>query len=210
MRMSEAQIEDFLEKLSSDTPTPGGGGAAGLVAAIGTSLGNMVLSLTTGKKKYAEYQPEIETLTIRVTELTKELLSSMDKDAEAFTPLAKAYGLPKDTEEEIVHRDAVMEEALTAAAEAPLAMMETIVEAMRLIERVAQIGSRLAISDAGVGIACCQAALQGASLNVFINTKMMKNRDRAMTMEEKADGMLSEGKILYEKTYDSVVQAIRR
>ncbi len=207
--MDEMTINEFLRELSSAAPTPGGGGAAGLVAAVGTSLGNMVLSLTTGKKKYAEYQPEIEALQKKATSLTAELTECMEKDAEAFAPLAKAYGLPKGTEEEIAHRNAVMEDALAVAAEAPLSMMERILEAMHLIDRVSEIGSRLAISDAGVGIACCQAALQGASLNVFINTKMMQDRDRALSMEEKADGMLSEGKVLYEKTYDTVTKAIR-
>ena len=207
--MKDITITSFLTELSSDAPTPGGGGAAGLVAAVGTSLGNMVLSLTTGKKKYAAYQPEIEALQKKATSLTAELTECMGKDAEAFAPLAKAYGLPKDTPEEAAHREKVMEDALAVAAEAPLSMMEKIIEAMHLIDRVSEIGSRLAISDAGVGIACCEAALQGASLNVFINTKMMKDRDRALSMEEKADGMLSEGKALYEKTYAVVTKAIR-
>ena len=207
--MKDITITSFLTELSSDAPTPGGGGAAGLVAAVGTSLGNMVLSLTTGKKKYAEYQPEIEALQKKATTLTAELTECMEKDAEAFAPLAKAYGLPKDTPEEAAHREKVMEDALAVAAEAPLSMMEKIIEAMRLIDRVSEIGSRLAISDAGVGIACCEAALQGASLNVFINTKMMQDRDRALSMEEKADDMLSAGKVLYEKTYDTVTKAIR-
>ncbi|MCR4798741.1 MAG: cyclodeaminase/cyclohydrolase family protein [Lachnospiraceae bacterium] len=207
--MDEMTIKEFLTALSSDAPTPGGGGAAGLVAAVGTSLGNMVLSLTTGKKKYAEHQSEIEELQKKATDLTQKLTDAMDRDAEAFAPLAKAYGLPKDTPEEAAHRETVMEEALSVAAETPLSMMEEILEAMKLIARVAEIGSRLAISDAGVGIACCQAALQGASLNVFINTKMMKDRDKALSMEERADGMLSEGKDLYEKTYDTVTKAIR-
>lgn len=98
----------------------------------------------------------------------------MDKDAKAFKPLSEAYGLPKDTEEQLEHRNKVMENALLIASEAPLSMMELIVEAIKLIDRISVIGSRLAISDAGVGVQMCKAALNGASLNVYINTKLMK------------------------------------
>ena len=97
----------------------------------------------------------------------------MDKDAESFKPLAAAYGLPKDTEEQIKEREAIMAKALVTASEAPLSMMELILEAMKLIDRISVIGSRIAISDAGVGITMCEAAMKGASLNVFINTKLL-------------------------------------
>ena len=137
MEMKEQKIDVFIKDLASSSPTPGGGGAAGLVAAVGIALGDMVLSLTTGKKKYAEYQEEIEALMVRADELQEELLLAMDKDAKAFEPLAKAYALPKETFEEVDKRNQVMEEALYDAAKAPLEMMEVIVKAMYVIERVA-------------------------------------------------------------------------
>ena len=99
--MTDMTMDNFLAVLSSSEPVPGGGGACGYVAAVGMSLGNMVLALTTGKKKYAEYQEEIEELIVKATDLTKRLAECMDKDAESFKPLAAAYGLPKDTEEQI-------------------------------------------------------------------------------------------------------------
>ena len=166
--MTDMTMDNFLAVLSSSEPVPGGGGACGYVAAVGMSLGNMVLALTTGKKKYAEYQEEIEELIVKATDLTKRLAECMDKDAESFKPLAAAYGLPKDTEEQIKEREAIMAKALVTASEAPLSMMELILEAMKLIDRISVIGSRIAISDAGVGITMCEAAMKGASLNVFI------------------------------------------
>ena len=209
MAMKNQQIEEFINDLSSSAPTPGGGGAAGLVAAVGMALGDMVLSLTTGKKKYAEYQDEIEELMTEADRLQQELLDCMDKDAEAFEPLAKAYGLPKETEEEIAYRDEVMEKALYEAAKAPLSMMRVILDAMKLVERISEIGSRLAISDAGVGIQMCKAALHGASLNVFINTKMMKDRIAAAQFEDEADRMLLEGENIHTRTYKNVMEQIR-
>ena len=130
--MTDMTMDNFLAVLSSSEPVPGGGGACGYVAAVGMSLGNMVLALTTGKKKYAEYQEEIEELIVKATDLTKRLAECMDKDAESFKPLAAAYGLPKDTEEQIKEREAIMAKALVTASEAPLSMMELILEAMKM------------------------------------------------------------------------------
>ena len=201
-------MKDFLNVLASKEPVPGGGGACGYVAAVGMSLGNMVLALTTGKKKYAEYQEEIEELIVKATDLTKRLAECMDKDAESFKPLAAAYGLPKDTEEQLEHRNKVMENALLIASEAPLSMMELIVEAIKLIDRISVIGSRLAISDAGVGVQMCKAALNGASLNVYINTKLMKNIDVAEDMNTKADELVITGNELADKVYDRVMDCV--
>ena len=207
--MTDMNMNEFLEVLSSSEPVPGGGGACGYVAAVGMSLGNMVLALTTGKKKYAEYQEEIEALIVKSTELTKKLAECMDKDAKAFEPLSKAYGLPKNTEEEIKHREEVMEKALLEATLAPLSMMEEIMEAMEFIERIAKIGSRIAISDAGVGIAMCEAAMKGASLNVFINTKLMKSKDKADELNFKADELLAKAEHIASETFGEVMDVVR-
>ncbi|MDO5382256.1 MAG: cyclodeaminase/cyclohydrolase family protein [Eubacteriales bacterium] len=207
--MTDMNMKEFLNVLSSSEPVPGGGGASGYVAAVGMSLGNMVLSLTTGKKKYAEYQEEIEESIKKATVLTDRLSECMDKDAQAFKPLSEAYGLPRETEEEKKYRDEVMEKALVVASEAPLAMMEIIVEAMELMDRISIIGSRIAISDAGVGIQMLKAALNGASLNVYINTKLMKNEDVAQDMNTRADELVIRGNELADKVYDEVMDNIR-
>ena len=207
--MTDMNMNEFLEILSSKEPVPGGGGACGYVAAVGMALGNMVLALTTGKKKYAEYQEEIEKLIVRADELTKTLAECMDKDAKAFKPLSEAYGLPKDTEEQLKYRNEVLEKALIAASEAPLSMMEIIVEAIKLIDRISVIGSRLAISDAGVGVQMCKAALNGASLNVFINTKLMKDTDVADDLNTKADELIVTGNKIADEVYDRVMDCVR-
>ncbi len=209
MAMSEYTIDNFIKELSSDAPVPGGGGASGLVAAVGMSLGNMVMALTTGKKKYAEYQDEIESIIANANDITRALLDAMDRDAVAFEPLAKAYGLPKSTEEEIAHRNKVLEEALVVASEAPLELMEKIVEGIKVTKRVAEIGSKLAISDAGVAVQCLKAALNGASLNVFINTKMMKNRDKADEFDKRADEMIRVGNEMADEVYAKVLADVR-
>ena len=178
MDMTLASCREFVKVLASDAPAPGGGGAAALVGAIGTALGNMVGSLTVGKKKYADVQDEIIALKAKCDELQKQLLDQVEADEVNFLPLAKAYGIPKDDP----NRDKVMEEATIIACSTPMHIMELCCEAIDAIAVFAAKGSRLAVSDAGCGAICCKAALQSASLNVFINTKSLKNREKAEEM----------------------------
>ena len=186
MDMTLATCREFVKVLASDAPAPGGGGAAALVGAIGTALGNMVGSLTVGKKKYADVQEEIIALKAKCDELQKQLLDQVEADEVNFLPLAKAYGIPKDDPT----RDKVMEEATIIACSTPMKIMELCCEAIEAIKVFAEKGSRLAVSDAGCGAVCCKAALQSASLNVFINTKSLKNRPIAEEMNKKANDML--------------------
>lgn len=207
--MQNMKINAFLEVLSSSEPVPGGGGASGLSAAVGMALGSMVGNLTTGKKKYAAYQEEIEEILEKTKVITEELAEFMNKDAEAFEPLAKAYGLPKDTEEQLAERNRILEDALVTASLAPLSLMEKIVEAMEVMERLSQIGSNLAISDVGVGIQLLKASLKGASLNVYINTKLMKDKEKAEDFNQKADALIARGEQLCGSTYETVLSKIR-
>ena len=207
--MAEQNMQEFIEVLSSKTAVPGGGGACAYVAAAGMALGAMVANLTTGKKKYAQYQEEIEELLSKAEQLSKELMTYMDKDAESFEPLSKAYGLPKDTKEQQEYKEAVMEKALKEASLTPVALMEKILDALKILERLSVVGSRLAISDVGAGVQLCKAALNGASLNVFINTKLMKDTETAEELNTRTDALLIEGNELADRIYEEVVDAIR-
>ena len=186
MDMTLASCREFVTVLASDAPAPGGGGAAALVGAIGTALGNMVGSLTVGKKKYADVQDEILALKAKCDDLQKQLLDQVEADEVNFLPLAKAYGIPKDDP----NRDKIMEEATIIACSTPMKIMELCCQAIDYIAVFAAKGSRLAVSDAGCGAVICKSALQAASLNVFINTKTLKNREVAQEMNARALGML--------------------
>ena len=200
MDMTLANCREFVSVLASDAPAPGGGGAAALVGAIGTALGNMVGSLTVGKKKYAAVEAEIIELKAKCDALQKELLDQVEADEVNFLPLAKAYGIPKDDP----NRDAIMEEATIIACSTPMKIMELCCEAIGYIKVFADKGSRLAVSDAGCGAVCCKAALQAASLNVFINTKTLKNRAVAEEMNAKALGMMAEYGAIADEIFNTV------
>jgi len=202
--MTELSTVTFIEQLASKAPVPGGGGASALVGAIGVALGNMVGSLTVGKKKYADVETEVLELKAKSDVLQKQLLELVERDAEVFEPLSRAYGMPKDTEEQRAEKARVMEQVLDQAAQVPMEIMERCMEALEIVERFAKIGSKLAISDAGCAAACCRAALNAASLNVFINTKSMADRAKAQALNDRAEEMIRRGSAQADAVFDAV------
>ena len=196
----EKNVDRFLAELASSAPTPGGGGAAALCGALGIALGNMVGSLTLGKKKYADVQEDITALNSRAEALRADFAALIDADAEAFAPLSRAYSIPKDAP----GRDEIMESALLRAAEPPLEIMRKCAEALDVIADYAAKGSALAVSDAGCAAALCGAALQAAALNVRINTKSMKNRAAAEEIDAETDELLQKYSTIAQEIYKRV------
>ncbi len=186
MRREEI-IEEFLDELASASPVPGGGGASALAGACGCALAAMVCSLTVGKKRYQAVEEEIRADLAYLNEMRGIFLSFMDKDEEVFLPLSKAYALPKETEEEKASRDRVMRELLKNAAEVPLRLLELADTVLDTVLDVAEKGSRLAISDAGVAAAFMETCASGAVLNVRINTKVLKDEEMKNYLEERTE-----------------------
>lgn len=203
--MREYSLDEFYSKLRSGDPVPGGGGAAATMGAAAAALCGMVGNLTTGKKKYQEYQEAIEAILEKSQKLTDKMLEFSEKDAEAFAPLAKAYGIPKDEP----GRDEVLEKALVVAAAAPLEILEETQNVASMIDELMTKGSRLAISDVACAAAACKAAAQSAAMNVFINTKLMKNREYALLINEKSDAVLENVNDVCDKVYKKIYEDLR-
>ena len=207
--MLEKKTTEFLEELSSSAPVPGGGGASAAAGAYAAALGLMVGNLTTGKKKYADVEEEICESMKKLEQLRDKLTRLVDEDAKAFEPLSKAYGMPKETEEQKKLKEQVMETALREACRVPLEIMEVSIEVMELLQVLEEKGSRLAVSDAGVGILFAKTSLEGASLNVFINTRLMKDRQYAEELKQRADAWIARGRTLEQQVYHGVLEKIR-
>lgn len=205
----EKRITEFMTELGSKAPVPGGGGAAALAGAAGASLGAMVGSLTAGKKKYVDVEEDIQDLMKEALALKDRLLSLIDEDAEGFQPLSEAYGMPAETEAEKEEKARIMEKALRKACKAPIEMMRCCCRVIDVCGEFAAKGSRLAVSDAGCGAILAKSALQAASLNVFINTKMMKDRESAGSLEEEAEGLLNEYTVRADEVYGMVYKNLR-
>lgn len=210
MGFSDKSCSEFVEVLATKAPVPGGGGASAMVGALATALGNMVGSLTVGKKKYAAVEEEMRALKDRCDRLQKDFLHLVERDAEVFEPLARAYSMPKNTEEEKAEKARVMEIVLRDACSVPMEIMEKCCEAIDIIAVFAEKGSVIAISDAGVGAAFAKAALKGASLNVYINTKSMADRALAAELNAKCDRMLEEYTGKADAIFDSVLGRLKK
>lgn len=202
--IKDLTVSAFLEELSSKKPTPGGGGAAALGGAQGVALGEMVINLTLGKKKYADVEEEMQLLLIKLEDIKKEFLRLADEDAKVFAPLAAAYGLPAGTEEEKKHKAEILETHLLASSLVPKAVMEQSLEAIAVMDILARKGSRLAVSDVGVGVTFLRSALLGAKMNVSINTKFMKQREIADKLDQEANVLAETGTRLCDEIYASV------
>ena len=170
----------FLDDLASKAPTPGGGGASALVGALGAALCTMVGNYTVGKQKYAGVEEDVKALMAKAEDLRARLLALVDADAAAFEPLSKAYAIPKDDP----NRAQVMEQCLRDAAAAPMEILRLSCEAIDLHSEMLEKGSVMMLSDVGTGVVLCQSAMQGAALNVKVNTKSMADRTYAQTMND--------------------------
>ncbi len=193
-------MNTFLTELASSAPVPGGGGASALVGAVSCALCSMVANLTTGKKKYAQYQDRIDELLPYLEELRGELMEDIKLDADAFYPLSQAYSIPKEDP----NRDEVMENALLTASNAPMKIVEDVSKLVPVLEELEIIGSRLAISDVAVAATACATALKGAVMNIYINTKSMKNREVAEAMNSKAKELVADGTKRCEAVYEKI------
>ena len=202
-------IQEFLDVLSSKEPVPGGGGASALAGALGNALGQMVSNLTIGKKKYALVEDEIKELAERMKGIQGQFTQLADQDAKVFAPLAKCYSLPSDTEEEKAYKAEVMEARLLDASLVPMEIMEKAAEMLEIMDILADKGSRMAVSDVGVGVQFIRTALLGAVMNVYINTKSMKNRGKAEEMNEKAERLIREGTEAADRIYQKVLEQLR-
>lgn len=197
-------MNKFLDELASAAPVPGGGGASALIGAISAALCSMVANLTMGKKKYAQYQERIDELIPILDLLREKLLEDIKLDADAFYPLSQAYSIPKDAPD----RDTVMEEALLTATKAPMKIMEDVSLLVPVLEELEVMGSRLAISDVAVAAAACSAALKGAVMNVYINTRSMKDQAVAESMNQRAKEMLSDGTRRCDAVYNKITEGL--
>lgn len=204
--MLELSLSDFTEQLSSKAAVPGGGGASALVGALGAALASMVGNLTVGKPKYAAVEEEVKALLLRAGAVREKLLSLIEEDAKAFEPLSRAYGIPKDDPA----REGIMENALSAASQPPLEMMRACAEVTEILSEMLDRGSVLAVSDVGVGAALAAAAMKGASLNVFINTGLMKNAGTAAALNAEADGLLEKYVPLADGIVSETARRVRR
>lgn len=208
MKIENLTCLEFINSLSSKAAVPGGGGAAALAGSIGTALAGMVCRLTSGKKKFAQYEEDLHRIVNRADRIQAELLSMVDEDAENFLPLSKAYGMPAGTEEEKAEKERVMQEALKKACQVPVKIVRTCFEAIELHQELVDKCSKLVISDVGVGVQCLRAGIISGRLNVAININMITDEEYVNTVREETDRLVRDGVRIADEVYSKVEKAL--
>ncbi|MGX8715262.1 MAG: cyclodeaminase/cyclohydrolase family protein [Lachnospiraceae bacterium] len=210
MKLVQASCVGFVDETFSKAPVPGGGGVAALAGALGIALGGMVCNLTTGKKKYAQYEEDIQRIMKDAEGLKNRLLELIDEDAENFYPLSKAYGLPKDTEEQKRVKEETLQSCLKVAIQGPVDIMKVCYDSIKLQEELADKGSMLAISDVGCGALLLKGALESAWLNVVVNLNLITDEAYKADLRAQLVPMLEEGNKLCDEIYEKVLGKLEK
>lgn len=190
--MKESRIVDFVDKLGSKEPTPGGGAAAGVAASMGVAAVVMAMEFSNGSKLEENEQ---ELLTNRINELNeiKEVFKEIiDRDATDFEPLSNAYGMARETDEEKAARTEAIQEGLVTASQPPLDLLNNAKRVIDIADEVVPLIKKGIISDVGVGVQLLRSAILSSSLNVYINASSLKDeetknkyiKDTEQTLEE--------------------------
>lgn len=188
MDFENMSLERFTKVLASTEATPGGGGAAALVGALSAALCSMAGGISLKNKKYADKSAEIIPALSRCEELRKRLLYLANEDARLFAPLMQAYSVPKDDPD----RERILEAATLDACAAPAEMLRCCCELSELLCGLSGNCSPMLISDIGCAAMCCHAAAECAAMNVFVNTRSLKDRKKAHSIEAETRALLSE------------------
>jgi methenyltetrahydrofolate cyclohydrolase len=189
--ITSRSIEEFLDRLAGKDPTPGGGGAAAIMGAMGAALVSMVCNVTYGKKGYDSAEAELREVCAKSETLRKRLTGMVAEDVAAFDGLMAAYKLPKDTEEQKARRSQAIQASLRRATEVPLACARDCAEVIGLSRRAGELGYLGVISDAGVGVSAAYAAARSAALNVYINAPSLKDRAFAERALAELEGIMT-------------------
>ena len=205
-------LETFIEDLSSEKPTPGGGSVAAFVGALAASLNNMVYSLTINKKAFKNLsEEEKSTILISIEKtknLNKDFLEAMEEDKRAFEGLMNSYKLPKETKEEMEIREKEIELNTIKALEAPLNLARKALELYKEIEIAVKYGNKGAISDAGVSAILIHSTIESAIMNVKINLAYLTNEDFKTSVKNEINNILKKSKgkkeIFVEKVYEII------
>jgi formiminotetrahydrofolate cyclodeaminase len=191
MSMTQESIDEFLDRLASADPTPGGGSAAAIMGAAGAALVSMVCNVSIGKKGYEAAEPELRAVLGQSETLRRRLTVMAQDDVSAFDGLMAAYKLPKATDGEKARRAEVIQASLERATQVPLDCARACGEVIALSRRAGERGYQHVISDAGVGVSAAYAAARSAALNVYINAPSLKDRAFAERALAELDGIMT-------------------
>lgn len=197
-------LRDVLKVSASSQPTPGGGSVAAIAAAFAASMTAMVCNLTIGKKKYRDVETQVTRIRDRAVALMNRAEELVEDDMTQFRRFMESYKLRAETDEEKEQRGYLIQEALKGATKTPLEIARAALEILELVDELAPIGSKMAISDAGVAAHLAEASLKSALLNVDINLPQIADKSFAAEAEKDKNGLIEQAAVLKERAISKV------
>ncbi len=204
MTIAQDSVDEFLERLASSAPTPGGGSAAAIMGAMGAALVSMTCNVSIGKKGYEAVEGELSTVRDESEKLRLRLAAMVAEDVDAFDGLMAAYKLPKATDDDKARRGAAIQSSLACATEVPLDCARACAAVIALARRAAEHGYKGVVSDAGVGALSAYGALRSAALNVYINAPALQDRAAAERYLTEIDALVASAAQAQEAVYSIV------
>jgi formiminotetrahydrofolate cyclodeaminase len=190
--MIDKPIQQFLDELASNAPTPGGGSVAGIMGAMGAALVSMVCNLTVGKKGHEAVEGEMKAVLAEAESLRIRMADLVRADIAVFDQVMSAYRLPRESEQEKLQRSAAIQDALKAATEVPLECARCCAAVIRLSRVAADKGNQNIVSDAGAAVMAAQAALKCSALNVYINAGTIKDQAYVQARVAEVDHLIAD------------------
>jgi len=200
----EKSLKNYLDKLASKSPTPGGGSTAALLGALAAGLVSMVSNFTLGKPKYKKVEKSVGRILERAEKLRERLSQLTEEDCLAYRKISDAYRLPKGEE-----RNKVMQKALHQAVKVPFEVANLSFKLLKLNAELVKKGNRNLISDVGVSVIFALSALESAAINVEINLAGIKDRGFVTGKRKNLKFLLKEGKKIEKDVREKVEKLMK-
>lgn len=204
-RLTELGCEEFAERLAAREGVPGGGAASALVGALGVALCSMAGAFTVGKARYRDVEEDVSRIMEEADSIRYRLIELVEEDANGFEPLMAAYALPKDDPT----RAETLEAATVSAAMAPLGMVGECCRAVVLLEEMGEKCSKMLVSDVACGALLVRAAIEAASVNVYVNTASLSDRAQAERIDSTCEELVEEYVARAERLARDIVSGLR-
>ena len=205
MKLIDLSVAEFIGKVDSNEPAPGGGSVSALSGALGVALANMVCKLTIGRKKYEEHETLVQQMLGKLADLQEKLVVGVDKDTEAFNDVSAVFTMPKETDEDKQKRREAMQAALKGATIVPFEAMEIIGEVLTCMEQLSGKTNATADSDFGVAALALDTAMKGSWLNVLINLDGITDEEFVNEHKQKGQEILQKGEQIAKSIYERTV-----
>lgn len=207
-KLKDLSLEDFMQETASESPAPGGGSVSAYIGSLGAALGSMVANLSSHKRGWDDRWEYFSDWAVKGKSIREKLLQLVDDDTDAFNGIMAAFGLPKSSEDEIMHRKQAIRDATLDAIKVPLEVMKTAFQSFELLEEMIEKGNPNSISDAGVGVLATRTCIYGAYMNVMINMSGIEKDEVLLQLAGEAEEILSNSLKSEEKLLARVKKAV--